>query len=70
MNCQIFHQVVVFYSNVSGVTYYHVDHTRKDGTLANRLDNTHSIGQKSAYESWMSKKLKDYIIMRLIEGLI
>ncbi len=56
------------YPNVAQVAYYHVDHTREDGSPAHGVDDPHSIGRKSTYQPRMSKELKNWIIHRLSEG--
>ena len=56
------------FPDVVGIAYYHVDHTREDGSLAYGLEDKLSVGRKSAYQSRMSKELKAWMKGQLGKG--
>ena len=60
---------LLLFPEVVEVAYYHVDHTREDGSLAHGLENKLSTGRKSAYQPRMSKELKDWVKAQLSKGI-
>ena len=53
------------FRDIIEVAYYHVDYTREDRSPAHRLEDKLSIGRKSAYQSWMSKRFKTLVKIQL-----
>jgi hypothetical protein len=56
------------YPDVVEVAYYHMDHTREDGTPAHGPHDPDSIGRKSAHRPRMSIEMKAWVKNKLSEG--
>ncbi len=59
---------LLLFPDVVEVAYYHVDHTREDGSPAHGLEDKLSVGRKSAYQPRMSKELKAWVKGQLDKG--
>ena len=56
------------FPDIVEVAYYHVDHTREDGSPAHGFEDKLSIERKSAYQPRMSKELKTWMKTQLGKG--
>ena len=54
--------------DVVEICYYHMDHTREDGSPAHGPHNVDSIGRKTAHQPRMSDELKAWVKTKLSEG--
>ena len=50
------------------ICYYHVDHTREDGSPAHGPHDVDSIGRKTTHRPRMSNELKVWVKTKLSEG--
>jgi hypothetical protein len=56
------------YPDVAEVAYYHVDHTREDGTPAHGPSDPDSLGRRTAHQPRMTAQIKMWVQRKLTAG--
>jgi len=56
------------YPHVAEVAYYHVDHTREDGTPAHGPSDPESLGRRTAHQPRMTAQMKMWVQRKLTAG--
>ena len=65
---KFFIKQLLLFPYIVEVVYYHVDHTKEDGSPAHAFEDKLLIGRKSAYQPRMSKELKTWVKTQLGKG--